>query len=88
MGIRVRMDELFQLLGLALPDTATIFRLKVVIGGLGGLVAGLLFMASGLEGALPRGAAIGACGLLLIGVAARSFAGARRRAVAQRSSPD
>ena len=26
------MDELLQLLGQALPDTATIFRLKVVFG--------------------------------------------------------
>jgi hypothetical protein len=47
------VDELFRLLGLALPDTPMIIRLKVAFGGICGLGAGLLFMASGLEGPSP-----------------------------------
>jgi hypothetical protein len=78
------MDELFQLLGLALPDTATIFRLKVVFGRICGLGAGLLFMASGLDDALTWGALMAACGLALIGIAAHSSACAARRATAER----
>jgi hypothetical protein len=80
----VPMDELFQLLGLALPDTATILRLKVAFGGLCGVGAGLLFMASGLEGSLAWGASMAACGLALIGIAARCLARGAGREAAER----
>jgi hypothetical protein len=53
------MDELFQLLGLVLPDTATMLRLKVAFGGICGLGAGVLYMASGLDVAPCMGRADG-----------------------------
>jgi hypothetical protein len=84
----VRMDELFRLLGLALPDTATILRLKVAFGGMCGLGAGLLFMASGLDGSLAWGALMAACGLALIGIAVRGFAHAAGREAAERERLD
>jgi hypothetical protein len=66
------MDQLFHLIGLALPDTPAIFRLKVLLfGGIGGLGAGLLFMTSGLEGSVLRGGLIAACGFALIGITVR-----------------
>jgi hypothetical protein len=69
------MNELFELLGRALPDTPTILRLKVLVaGGIGGLAAGVLYMASGLDGSLIRGGLIAACGLALIAITIRSFA--------------
>jgi hypothetical protein len=33
----LRMDQLFHLIGLALPDTPVLFRLKVLFVGIGGL---------------------------------------------------
>ena len=67
------MDQLFHLIGLALPDTPAIFRLKVLLfGGIGGLGAGLLVMTSGLEGSVLRGGVIAACGFALIGITVRS----------------
>jgi hypothetical protein len=81
------MDELFRLLGLVLPDTPTMLRLKVAFGGLCGLGAGLLFLASGLDGSLAWGASMAACGLALIGIAARGLArGAGREAAEQEKS--
>jgi hypothetical protein len=65
------MEDLFRLIGLALPDTPVILRLKLTVGGLCGLGAGLLFMTTGLEGSLTRGGMIAACGLALIAIAAR-----------------
>ncbi len=82
------MEELFRLLGLALPDTPKILWLKVAFGGFCGLGAGLLFMTSGLDGSLIRGAMIAACGLALIGFGARGFACAARRATTRRDRPD
>jgi hypothetical protein len=68
------MNELFELLGRALPDTPTIFRLKVLLaGGIGGLAAGLVYMGSGLDGSILRGGLIAACGVALIGLTIRSF---------------
>jgi hypothetical protein len=68
------MDKLFELIGLALPDNATMLRLKVLVaGGIGGLSAGLLFMTSGLDGAILWGTAMAACGIALIGIPVRSF---------------
>ena len=66
------MDELLRLIGLALPDTAAILRIKVAFGGFCGLGAGVLFMASGLDGSLAWGALMAVCGIVLIGVAVRS----------------
>ena len=40
-----------------------------------------------LDGALARGALMAACGLALIGLAARGFARAARRATAERERP-
>jgi hypothetical protein len=68
------MDKLFELIGLALPDTATIFRLKLLVaGGVGGACAGVIFMLSGVEGSIMGGALIAACGITLIGITVRSF---------------
>jgi hypothetical protein len=66
------MDQIFHLIGLALSDTAVIFRLKVLVVGIGELVAGLLFMTSGLEGTVLWGGLIAACGLAMIGITVRS----------------
>jgi hypothetical protein len=78
------MDELFQLLGLALPDTAMTLRLKVAFGGMCGVCAGVLFMASGLDGSLAWGSLMAACGLALIGIAARSFVRAAGQETSER----
>jgi hypothetical protein len=68
------MNELFELIGRALPDTPTILRLKVLVaGGIGGLAAGLMYMGSGLDGSILRGGLIAACGVALIGLTIRSF---------------
>jgi hypothetical protein len=75
------MDELFRLIGLALPDTPTIFRLKVLFVGIGSLWVGLLFMASGIEGSVLWGGLIAACGFALIGITVGTHAReARKRA--------
>jgi hypothetical protein len=66
------------LLGLVLPDTATVFPLKIVFGGISGLGAGLLFITSGLEGALTWGTLMAACGITLIGLGSRSLTRAVR----------
>jgi hypothetical protein len=80
------MDELLQLLGLALPDTPTILRLKVlVLGGLGAVTAGVLLMASGVEGTLALGAGMVACGAALIALPIRSFRRAARERQAKRA---
>jgi hypothetical protein len=50
-----RMEMLFDLIGLALPDTPTMFRLKLAVGGICVLGAGLLFMLTGLGGSLIWG---------------------------------
>src|SRR5262245_50576760 len=77
-----QMDQFFQLIGLALPDTPVIFRLKVLLVGIGGAGAGMLFMTSGLAGSVLWGGAIAACGFGLIAITIQSFAGeARKRAV-------
>jgi hypothetical protein len=82
------MDQLFQLLGLALPDTATVLRLKVLLaGGVGGVVAGVLLMASGVEGTLAPGAAIAACGVALVVLPIRSFLREARQQEAERAKP-
>jgi hypothetical protein len=79
------MDQLFHLIGLALPDSPAIFRLKVLLsGGIGGLGAGLLVMTSGLEGSVLRGGLIAACGFALIGITVRSHVReAQKRAAAK-----
>src|SRR5262249_36304752 len=82
-----RMDELLRLIGLALPDTATMLRLKIVFGGICGLGAGLLFMASGLDGSLVRGALMAACGIVLIGVALCGSARSSRRGAGEGEGP-
>jgi hypothetical protein len=78
------MDRLFHLIGLALPDTQTIFRLKVLFGGICGLGAGLLFMTSGLEGSVLWGGLIAACGFALIGITVRSHVREARKREAER----
>ena len=78
------MDQLFHLIGLALPDTPAIFRLKVLLCGIGGLGAGLLFMTSGLEGSVLWGGLIAACGFALIGITVRSHLREARTRAAER----
>jgi hypothetical protein len=82
------MDELFQLLGLALPDTGIMLRLKVAFGGMCGLGAGVLFMASGLDGSLIWGGLMAVCGLALLGIAARGLARSAWRETAERERLD
>jgi hypothetical protein len=68
------MDDLFRLIGIVLPDTPTLLRIKVLVaGGLGGLAAGITYMMTGLEGSLVRGALIATCGILMIAITVRSF---------------
>jgi hypothetical protein len=82
------MDKLFELLGLALPDTRSIFRLKIIFGGICGLGAGLVYMLSGLDGSLLWGGLMAACGIALLGLAARSFTReAREKEAALLASP-
>jgi hypothetical protein len=81
------MDDLFRLIGLMLPDTWEMLRLKVIFGGICGLGAGLLFMATGLDGSLAWGGLMAACGIALIGIASRSIAREARRASAGRERP-
>jgi hypothetical protein len=51
-----------------------VLRLKVLLaGGVGGLSAGVLFIMSGVDGAITGGALMAACGMTLIGLAVRSF---------------
>ena len=79
------MNQLFHLIGLALPETPAIFRLKVLLfGGIGGLGAGLLVMTSGLEGSVLRGGLIAACGFALIGITVRSHVREERKGAAER----
>ena len=78
------MDELFRLIGLALPDTPTIFRLKVLFVGIGSLWVGLLFMASGIEGSVLWGGLIAACGFALIGITVRGHVSEGRKKAAER----
>jgi hypothetical protein len=77
------MDQIFHLIGLALPDTTAIFRLKVLVVGIGGLAAGLLFMTSGLEGSVLWGGLIAACGLTVIGITVRSYVREARKRTAE-----
>jgi hypothetical protein len=81
------MDDLFRLIGLMLPDTDVMLRLKVVFGGICGLGAGLLFIASGLDGSLAWGGMMAACGIALIGMAYLSATRTARRAEAGRERP-
>ena len=78
------MDQLFHLIGSALPDTPAIFRLKVLFGGICGLGGGLLFMTSGLEGSVLRGGLIAACGFALIGITVGSHVREARKRAAER----
>jgi hypothetical protein len=78
------MDQLFHVIGLALPDTPVIFRLKVLFGGICGLAAGMLVMISGLEGSVLWGDLTAACGAALIGLTIRSHVReARNQALAR-----
>jgi hypothetical protein len=84
-GGREVMDKLFELIGLALPDTPTILRLKALLaGGVGGIGAGVMFMLSGVEGSLVWGAAMMICGLSVIGITVRSFVNEHRKYEADR----
>jgi hypothetical protein len=69
------MERLFELIGLALPDTPTILRLKVLVVGVGGVIAGVLFALSGVDGAIAGGALMVACGITLLAISVRSLLG-------------
>jgi hypothetical protein len=77
------MDQIFRLIGLALPDTPAVIRLKVLIVGIVGVVAGLWFMTSGLEGSVVWGGLIAACGFAMIGITVRSHSREARKAAAE-----
>lgn len=78
--------KLFELIGLALPDTVTVFRLKVLVAGIVGLGMGLLFMRSGIEGSAFWGGAIAACGLALTAITVRNLVRDEGRRVAERTA--
>jgi hypothetical protein len=78
------MDQLLQLIGLALPDTPAIFRLKVLFAGICALAAGLLFATSGLPGSVLWGGLIVACGFAVIAITLRSHVRAARKLAAER----
>jgi hypothetical protein len=78
------MEHLFQLIGLALPDTPTIFRLKVLVVGVACLGMGLLFTTSGIEGSILRGGLIAACGFALTAIAVRGLVLEGRKRAAER----
>jgi hypothetical protein len=65
------MNRIIDLLGM-LPNTSALFRMKVAVVGLGALMAGLSFMASGIEGSILRGGLMAACGAVLLGVVSMS----------------
>jgi hypothetical protein len=81
------MEEILRLLGHLLPNSGMMFRLKIVFGGICGLGAGLLFMASGLDGALAWGAMMAACDIALIAIALRDMTRAARRGPAKQDRP-
>jgi hypothetical protein len=64
------MNSLIALLGLV-PNTSAILRVKFAIVGVGALMAGLIFMASGIDGSILRGGLIAACGVGLLSLAFR-----------------
>lgn len=68
------MEHLFQLLGLLLPDTRAVFGVKVLVAGIVGTSAGLLVMASGIDGMIVYGGGIAACGFALTVLSARILA--------------
>jgi hypothetical protein len=79
------MDKLFELIGLALPDTPTILRLKALLaGGVGGIAAGVLYLLTGVEGSVVGGVAMMVCGLTVIGITVRSFVNEHRKYEADR----
>ena len=78
------MDQLFHLIGLALPDTPTIFRLKVLVVGVACLGMGLLFTTSGIEGSVLRGGLIATCGFALTALTVRSHSREARKRAAER----
>jgi hypothetical protein len=63
------MKSIIDLLGLV-PNTSAIIRIKLVLVGIGAMIAGCAVM--GIEGSAFRGGVIAACGLLLIGIVASS----------------
>jgi hypothetical protein len=80
------MDQLFEWIGLALPETWAVFRLKVLVAGVVGLGMGLLFMTSGIEGSIPWGGLIAACGFALTAIAVRSLVLEERKRAAERTA--
>jgi hypothetical protein len=78
------MDQLFHLIGLALPDTPTLFRLKVLVVGMACLGMGLLFTTSGIEGSVLRGGPIAACGFALTAITVRRHVREARKRAAER----
>jgi hypothetical protein len=81
------VDELFRLIGLALPDTGTMLRLKVGFCGICGIGAGLLCIGTGLDGFLVLGALMAACGIALLGIASHNSILTRRRATGEPEKP-
>jgi hypothetical protein len=78
MGSSV-MENLFRLIGLAIPETSAMFRLKILVAGLCGIVAGVVLTLSGVDGMFLHGASIAACGAALAGLAVRSLIREERR---------
>src|SRR4051812_13095221 len=65
------MEHLLRLLGSAFLDTRTVFGVKVLVGGLLGVFAGLLARAVG--GMFLHGVGISACGITLMALSLRSL---------------
>jgi len=81
------MDELFRLVGLALPDTEMMLRLKVGFGGICGIGAGVLLMWTGPDGSLAWGASMAACGIALLWIAFHNSIRIKRRATGEPEKP-
>jgi hypothetical protein len=80
----MQIDRIIDLLVLT-SNTSALLRLKVALVGFGALMAGLFFMASGIEGSTLRGGLMAACGAGLIGIACLCF---RERTIEEAAAPE
>jgi hypothetical protein len=78
-GEAISMGPLIELFGLLFPDTMSAFRIRLCLGGLCGVAAGLLILAGPVEGMALYGLGCGACGMALIGLSAWDAVRSRRQ---------
>ena len=73
------MAPLIELIGQQFPDTPSAFRLRLCLGGVCGIAAGLLILSGPVEGAALYGLGVGACGMAIVGLSAWAGVRSRRR---------